>query len=399
MNHVLRLWRARAAAAALVTLAATGALTACGMRSSQCELNSNCPTGAGGAGGASSSSGAGASASSGGGGGACPAGFDDCNGKASDGCEVDLVNNGDHCGACGHSCELGGCQARECLPYAVISDQSVGAITLDDQFIYWAGSNAVMKVNKDGSGLTQIFASSGVGSTIFGMANDATSLYWLTTTTTAPVTGIVTEMAKDGTGLKMIASGFSLSYAFAADDKSLYWTTLGTAPAYTDHGLMKINKDGSGLAALLTAADLNYYCVAVDATALYWTQSGSLYRGNPDGTMPVNLGAIRGCPVVGDTGTYFMGTVALRKVGSAGTAVDVVPIASTSSLKVVAARGNKVYVADSMSTPAALRRINADTHENVVVALAQYGTFVADDAAVYWSTTTGGLGRIMKLVQ
>lgn len=399
MNHVLRLCRGRAAAAALVALAATGALTACGMRGSQCELNSNCATGAGGPGGASSSSGAGASGPSSGGGGACPTGFADCNGKASDGCEVDVVNNGDHCGACGHSCELGGCQAGACVPYAIVSDVPVGAITLDEQYIYWLGNSAVMKAKKDGSGFTQIFAASGVGFTILGAANDATNIYWLTATPTAPATGVVGQIAKDGTGFKTIASGFALSYAFASDDKSLYWALLGTAPSYADRGLMKINKDGSGLATLLTAMDLGYYCLAADGTSLYWVQSGSLFRGNPDGMSPVNLGSIRGCPVTADTGTYFMGTVAVRKVGSTGPAVDVAPISNTSALKVVAAHGNKIYFVDGTSIPGALWRINTDTQEKALVALVQYGSFVADDLALYWSTSTGGLGRIMKLVQ
>jgi hypothetical protein len=48
----------------------------------------------------------------------CIAGFADCNGVASDGCEVDLRNTPAHCGACGRSCTVAngtpGCSGGAC---------------------------------------------------------------------------------------------------------------------------------------------------------------------------------------------------------------------------------------------------------------------------------------------
>jgi hypothetical protein len=35
----------------------------------------------------------------------CPAGFGDCNGVASDGCETDLSTSATHCGACATACQ------------------------------------------------------------------------------------------------------------------------------------------------------------------------------------------------------------------------------------------------------------------------------------------------------
>ncbi len=46
----------------------------------------------------------------------CVAGFDDCNGDASDGCEVDLSTNIDHCGECENACTgIDLCSERDCV--------------------------------------------------------------------------------------------------------------------------------------------------------------------------------------------------------------------------------------------------------------------------------------------
>jgi hypothetical protein len=54
----------------------------------------------------------------------CNAGFDDCDGVSTNGCEVGLQNDGSNCGACGHacpgvangigSCTLGACGVASC---------------------------------------------------------------------------------------------------------------------------------------------------------------------------------------------------------------------------------------------------------------------------------------------
>jgi hypothetical protein len=44
----------------------------------------------------------------------CNAGFGDCNGDNADGCETDLTNDRENCGACGHRCRWGACVAGAC---------------------------------------------------------------------------------------------------------------------------------------------------------------------------------------------------------------------------------------------------------------------------------------------
>jgi len=57
----------------------------------------------------------------------CSAGFGDCNGDASDGCEASVTTEA-HCGACGRSCPAAEvCQAGVCTPAAFPSNGSEGA--------------------------------------------------------------------------------------------------------------------------------------------------------------------------------------------------------------------------------------------------------------------------------
>ncbi|HEY8432971.1 MAG TPA: hypothetical protein VIL20_31580 [Sandaracinaceae bacterium] len=78
----------------------------------------------------------------------CNAGFGDCNGSASDGCEVNLDTNPAHCGACGRTCNLpnanerceaGTCRVDTCVPpyFNVDGSDSNGCECRDDD---WSSS-------------------------------------------------------------------------------------------------------------------------------------------------------------------------------------------------------------------------------------------------------------------
>jgi hypothetical protein len=57
----------------------------------------------------------------------CAAGFADCNGDPSDGCEVDLRTSDAHCGACGNACGTGRCASGACLPCGACGGGADGA--------------------------------------------------------------------------------------------------------------------------------------------------------------------------------------------------------------------------------------------------------------------------------
>jgi hypothetical protein len=45
---------------------------------------------------------------------ACAAGYADCDGIATNGCEVDLLTDAAHCGSCANACDGGACVAGVC---------------------------------------------------------------------------------------------------------------------------------------------------------------------------------------------------------------------------------------------------------------------------------------------
>jgi hypothetical protein len=66
----------------------------------------------------------------------CAAGFGDCDGDPSNGCEADLLHTNDHCGACGYTCNPVACENGTCIVAQGFSDMPV-ALALDGQ----AGGN------------------------------------------------------------------------------------------------------------------------------------------------------------------------------------------------------------------------------------------------------------------
>ena len=59
--------------------------------------------------------------------GGCPTGTADCNGLASDGCEVNLADDVNHCGACGRACSMTGASATACVGAVCAPTCSPGA--------------------------------------------------------------------------------------------------------------------------------------------------------------------------------------------------------------------------------------------------------------------------------
>src|SRR5207249_904985 len=59
----------------------------------------------------------------------CRAGYADCNGSPADGCEVSLLTDANHCGACGHRCPIGeSCVSGHCTCGSLDSDCPSGQV-------------------------------------------------------------------------------------------------------------------------------------------------------------------------------------------------------------------------------------------------------------------------------
>jgi hypothetical protein len=90
----------------------------------------------------------------------CPEGRGDCDGDLVNGCESDLTRDAESCGACGHGCLGGECEAARCQPFvlAEIEGGSTGGLALDVDTVYWAlgAASTVVAVPKLGGAFTPL---------------------------------------------------------------------------------------------------------------------------------------------------------------------------------------------------------------------------------------------------
>lgn len=115
--------------------------------------------------------------------GTCEAGWGDCNGIASDGCEIDLLNGeGSNCGSCGTECVGGGsCLSGSCeFPVDELTSIPGGGvidIIEDTNNLYWTSQGSVPGVYKlPKSGGTPVKIAS--GTLPGGLVTDGTYVYW-----------------------------------------------------------------------------------------------------------------------------------------------------------------------------------------------------------------------------
>lgn len=200
-------------------------------------------TGEGAAGDGGSGAGDGGSGGGAGGGGAlqCELGSADCNGDAADGCETDLLNDGEHCGRCDLACIASTCDAGEC---EVAFDATgvvynIDDLVVDDDHIYVLGDITdedgtwLARVEKDGSNLEPIqvglqpYSLEDGGDAVFyvdnvddacvvyGAAKEEVEVYEVDVATDT----YVTEIAADGDRL-LIARNDDYTLATVAHDGS-----------------------------------------------------------------------------------------------------------------------------------------------------------------------------------
>ena len=129
----------------------------------------------------------------------CSPGYSDCNHDlATDGCEAALQTDATNCGACGFDCDGGACVAGVCQPYVLAKDQpGPGQIAVDLAYVYWSNYGA---------------PSPGVN-------------------------GNIASILKDGTGgIIKIADTQTYSWGLAVLGASVYWTLNVATPSYVGTG-------------------------------------------------------------------------------------------------------------------------------------------------------------------
>jgi len=193
----------------------------------------------------------------------CAPGLKDCNGNC-----VNTNSDSEHCGACGHSCQGGPCEASACRPFPVATGQAHPlAITVNGTHVYWTDHDAgtVMRVPLQGGVMPQELSANHVHP--LGIRVSASHVYWTESGDTS-----VWKANLDGTGDVEIANSEIAPMALAIDDTSVYWIN-------EDNSSIRSAALDDGTLTTLAQMQQGPRGLAVYQDFLYWTsRNGGFIR-------------------------------------------------------------------------------------------------------------------------
>lgn len=275
---------------------------------------------------------------------ACNAGYADCDGVNSNGCEVNLNTNGNHCGVCGRSCLGASCTGGLCVPQqrATATD-----FVIDDTYMYIISGTEIQRGSLAG-GILQDMAVNvsghdlalGTGLVIWTVPTMSGGLQFISQTPQSPLPQPTV----------MSSSAGSAARATAFDGSRFYWIGAGTIRRRT---LLGSAED-------LAFVDNDVNEIAVGGGYIYWAapSGGRIYR-------------------VVETG---------------GTPTAIVSNQSTPSDLVV--RSSTVYWVNRGNGQVRRSTTSGAQQTMIVSGMSQPNSIVADDDHIWWTTATGEVWRV-----
>jgi hypothetical protein len=160
-----------------------------------------------------------------------------------------------------------------------------GALTVDDQNVYWVASGQsqsfIFKSSRDGGVTTTLAAGDPTA-----LVSDGSYLYWGDyTNVNEPNTGRIARISVNGGGAVTTLATTRAPECIAIDADNVYWTE-NENPS----GVGRVAKAGGAPATLLADSTDPYtqYSIVVDATNVYWT-SGGILSVSKDGGSSVTI--------------------------------------------------------------------------------------------------------------
>lgn len=392
---------------ATFVLAASLSLASCGGRSAieapaSGASASTVATGSGGS--AITSTGSGGATTSTGGAGGCGGGcvpppmcespLVPCNGACLD-VSVDPAN----CGACGHDCLGGACEAGACLP-VVLSDAAPAVdLALDAASLFWVTPEGnVWKVSIDGGSPVELFHHPSDNVSVnrdSAIAIHGGHVYW-----TSTVDANLRSIPSSGGDPVVLASKQWGQWTVAANHTGVYWGC-----AKSDPRIQRL-PPGAASPTLVVKTD-EPGKIAVDATHVYYgndtgaQETSSLVKVPIGGGAPIELAkkvAVRRV-IVDSTFAYWVDrgisngeAGRVRRVPLGGG--DVLVLTDEPVLPAgLATDGAHLYIADADTNNGRVLRVPIAGGEVVVLAENQNGPWsvAVDGEAVYWTTLDGVL--------
>lgn len=267
-------------------------------------------------------------------------------------CNADLTSDASNCGACGHSCNGGTCQASACQPVVLALGQN----------------------------------------TPQGIAVDATNVYWTTTD------GNVLKVPIAGGNSTTLATGQSNPLGIALDDTHVYWANDVAGGQIQAVGLT------GGTVQTLATSQASPQSVAVAAGNIFWTVNGKVERLPLTGGTPVDMATAQGAlgGLTADSNNLYwasVGQMAIRSLSLAngGAATNLVTDQDT-VLSLRLHNGALYWASDDLSqgSVGGVFSVPAGGGAPTTLATGQHGHTVAvDDKFVYWTDDTAN--RIVRV--
>lgn len=190
---------------------------------------------------------------------------------------MDTTTDPNHCGACGHTCGGGSCEASTCLPVVLASGQlEPTSIAVDSDGVYWTSwaVGSVTTAPKTG-GMPLVLATDDAERPAAAIVTDSVNAYWISSAEIPdkPDPGhggkIMVVPKKGGTATLLAddADGIYGVVALAGDD--VYYTHNDYSPSSPKTWVARVPKSG-GTPVAIKQQSGSTSALAVDATHVYW---------------------------------------------------------------------------------------------------------------------------------
>jgi hypothetical protein len=219
---------------------------------------------------------------------ACPQGMTSCSGT----CINVGATDANNCGSCGHGCEGGNCSAGVCQPFSFSSSTSPTGLAVNESNVYWTESAGnVNRQPVSGTSHTSLYSDSLI--TLDGAISlSSTKVYF-----------VVQESASSYVQADLLGGGGGSTFDATTQPSHLSALTLDANNLYVSS--YDSATQGGGCSAVINVVPLNGNAItspygdctvvrmAVDATNIYWTDSGP-----PNGLIPpsVMMQSLTGTP-------------------------------------------------------------------------------------------------------